>query len=51
MSDTRGEVTRLLAEAQLGRSDAFDRLIPLVYGELRRIARNQMRGERAGHTL
>jgi RNA polymerase sigma factor (TIGR02999 family) len=29
----------------------LDRLMPLVYQELRRIARNQMRGERSGHTL
>ena len=51
MADNRGEVTRLLAEMALGRSDALDRLMPLVYQELRRIARNQMRGERSGHTL
>jgi len=51
MADTRGEVTRLLAEIRLGRSDALDRLMPLVYRELRRIASHQMRGERPGHTL
>jgi RNA polymerase sigma factor (TIGR02999 family) len=51
MADTPGEVTRLLDEVRLGRSDALDRLMPLVYRELRRIARQQMRGERAGHTL
>jgi len=51
MADTRGEVSRLLAEVRLGRSDALDRLMPLVYRELRRIANHQMRGERAGHTL
>lgn len=49
--DNRGEVTRLLAEVSLGRSDAQDRLMALVYQELRRIARNQMRRERPGHTL
>lgn len=49
--DDRGEVTKLLAEVGLGRSDALDRLLPLIYQELRRIARNQMRGERPGHTL
>jgi RNA polymerase sigma-70 factor (ECF subfamily) len=49
--DRRGEVTRLLAEVGAGRSEALDRLMALVYQELRRIARNQMRGERAGHTL
>jgi RNA polymerase sigma factor (TIGR02999 family) len=36
---------------RLGRTDALDRLMPLVYQELRRIAMNQMRGERPGHTL
>ncbi|HXA64605.1 MAG TPA: ECF-type sigma factor [Bryobacteraceae bacterium] len=51
MADTRGEVTWLLAEARLGRSDALHRLMPLVYRELRRIAGHQMRAERPGHTL
>jgi RNA polymerase sigma factor (TIGR02999 family) len=51
MEDSRGEVTRLLAEMAIGRSDAQNQLMPLVYQELRRIARNQMRDERSGHTL
>jgi RNA polymerase sigma-70 factor (ECF subfamily) len=51
MVNTRGEVTQLLAEMRLGRSDAIDRLMPVVYRELRRIAGQQMRRERAGHTL
>jgi RNA polymerase sigma factor (TIGR02999 family) len=51
MADAYGEVTQLLVELKLGRSDAIDRLIPLVYGELRRIANNHMRRERADHTL
>jgi RNA polymerase sigma-70 factor (ECF subfamily) len=51
MADNCGEVSRLLAEVRLGRSDALDRLIPLVYRELRRMASHQMRGERTGHTL
>jgi len=34
-----------------GASDALGRLVPLVYGELRRIAHRQLRAERAGHTL
>jgi RNA polymerase sigma factor (TIGR02999 family) len=36
---------------QASRSAAVDRLIPLVYEELRAIARRALRGERAGHTL
>jgi len=51
MADNCGEVSRLLAEVRLGQSDALDRLMPLVYRELRRIASHQMRGERVGHTL
>ena len=51
MVDDRGEVTRLLVEVKSGRKDALDKLLPIVYGELRRIAGRQMRGERAGHTL
>lgn len=51
MADARGAVTELLAELKLGRKDALGRLLPLVYRELRRIAGNQMRLERAGHTL
>ena len=49
--DARGDITALLAEVKHGRKDALDRLLPLVYAELRRIARNQMRREREGHTL
>ena len=51
MVDDPGEVTRLLVEVKSGRKDALDKLLPIVYGELRRIAGRQMRGERAGHTL
>ena len=49
--NSSAEVTRLLAEVRLGRRGALDRLIGLVYGELRRIAGRQMRRERTGHTL
>ncbi len=51
MPDNPGDVTALLEEARLGREDAILRLLPLVYRELRRIAGQQMRRERAGHTL
>ena len=34
-----------------GEADAFDRLVPLVHDELRRLARQYMRRERPGHTL
>lgn len=51
MSDSRGEVTMLLGELKLGRKDALERLMPLVYRELRRVAGRCMRDERPGHTL
>ena len=51
MADPGGEVTRLLAELRLGRSDALGQLMPVVYRELRRMASHQMRRERADHTL
>jgi len=51
MADACGEVTGLLAELKLGNKDALERLMPLVYRELRRVAGHQMRDERLGHTL
>lgn len=45
-----GEITRLLASLQQGESAAFDRLLPLLYEELRIVARRQLRG-RHGQTL
>jgi len=51
MADSRGEVTMLLGELKLGRKDALERLVPLVYRELRRVAGRCMRDERPGHTL
>jgi RNA polymerase sigma-70 factor (ECF subfamily) len=44
-------VTALLAAARAGEKGALDALLPLVYDELRRIARAQMRRERPGQTL
>jgi RNA polymerase sigma factor (TIGR02999 family) len=38
-----GEVTRLLRAYEAGDAEAFNRLVPLVYGELRRVARGQLR--------
>jgi len=47
----RGDVTRLLAQVRAGERDALDRLLPLVYDELRQLARRQLRRERGDHTL
>jgi RNA polymerase sigma factor (TIGR02999 family) len=48
---TGGEVTELLHGWSDGDASARDRLIPLVYEELRRLARSQLRRERSDHTL
>jgi RNA polymerase sigma factor (TIGR02999 family) len=45
------EITRLLRAWGGGDSAALDRLTPLVYEQLRRMARRYMRNERLGHTL
>lgn len=51
MSDRqKAEITRVLAGIRAGTSD-LDALLPLVYDELRRVARGHMRGERPGQTL
>jgi RNA polymerase sigma-70 factor (ECF subfamily) len=44
-------VTELLLEWQHGDMDALDRLTPLIYDELRRMAHRYVQRERAGHTL
>jgi RNA polymerase sigma factor (TIGR02999 family) len=44
-------VTKLLADMQAGFPGAADKVLSLVYDELRRIAANYMRRERRGHTL
>jgi RNA polymerase sigma factor (TIGR02999 family) len=49
-ADTR-QVTDLLLQISRGDTAAMDRLIPLVYEELRRIAHRQLQLERPGHTL
>ena len=45
------EVARLIEAARGGDEQALASLMPLVYDELRRIARNQVRRERPGQTL
>lgn len=45
------EITQLLLAWGNGDKMALDRLVPLVYDELRRLARNYMRHQRGGHTL
>ena len=45
------EVTQLLIAWSNGDQEALEKLVPLVYDELRRIARRYMKREPAGHTL
>ena len=45
------DVTGLLQQWHAGDADAFGRLLPLVYDELRRVARGNLRREHPGHTL
>ena len=46
-----GEVTRLLLAWNAGDHAALERLMPLVYAELRQLAERHFRRERPGHTL
>jgi RNA polymerase sigma-70 factor, ECF subfamily len=47
----RGDLTQLLVEWRGGDAAALDRLLPLVYAELRRIGHRYMRDERPDHPL
>lgn len=50
-ADPPGEITQLLRSWSGGDSGASNQLLPLVYDEMRRIARALARGERRDHTL
>lgn len=45
------DVTRILSQIESGDADAADMLLPLVYDELRQLARNRMSRESSDHTL
>ena len=45
------ELTQLLRAWTEGDEQALEKLMPLVYAELHRMARRYMAGERSGHTL
>jgi RNA polymerase sigma factor (TIGR02999 family) len=51
MANNAVDVTALLQQAAGGRTESLDRLIPIVYEELRRVAHAVLRGERPDHTL
>jgi RNA polymerase sigma factor (TIGR02999 family) len=46
-----GPITELIRAYEGGDRDAFDRVVPLVYDELRRLARRHLRRGPRGHTL
>ena len=48
---TEGKVTMILGQMRAGDRDAAARLVPLVYEELRAIARGHLKRERPGHSL
>jgi RNA polymerase sigma factor (TIGR02999 family) len=50
-SDSGLPVTELLQAWRRGETAADEQLLALVYGELKRLAAAQLRGERQGHTL
>ncbi|CAN5823860.1 sigma-70 family RNA polymerase sigma factor [soil metagenome] len=49
--DARFDIADLLLQTGNGGHDALDRVFPLVYEELRRLAHRQLRAEPTGHTL
>jgi len=51
MTQNSHEVTQLLIQWSNGDKAALDKLMPLIYEELRQLARHYMNRERAGHTL
>ncbi|HET9531159.1 MAG TPA: sigma-70 family RNA polymerase sigma factor [Blastocatellia bacterium] len=51
MNSANNEVTDLLVEWSNGSKEALDRLAPLVYDELRRLASYYMQHQQSGHTL
>lgn len=51
MAPSPEDITELLLAWSDGKQDALERLTPLVYSELHRLAHHYMAGERTGHTL
>jgi RNA polymerase sigma factor (TIGR02999 family) len=50
-TDESTDVTKVLSDWSKGDRTALDRLMPLVYQELQKRARRQLKRERAGHSL
>lgn len=51
MQSSSGDLTALLLDWVAGEEDALARLTPVIYEDLKKIARNRLKDERVGHTL
>ena len=51
LAQSMNEVTRILSAVEQGDPDASERLLPLVYDELRKLAAHKLAREKAGQTL
>src|ERR1044072_5010419 len=51
MTTSQHQISQLLTRYSDGDEEALDQLMPLVYGELRKMAKRYMRGQPTGHTL
>ena len=50
-ADSPGTITAILREARAGSREAVDRIFPVLYDELRRMAHRQLRSQAHGSTL
>jgi RNA polymerase sigma factor (TIGR02999 family) len=51
LANDTSDVTRILSQIESGEPDASERLLPLVYDELRKLAANRLAREKPGQTL
>lgn len=51
VSTTESPITQFLSELRNGEKGSIDKVLPLVYDELRRLAKSHLRNERSDHTL
>ena len=45
------DVTQILSQIESGDPSAAEKLLPLIYKELQRLAKSRMAAERSDHTL
>ena len=50
-TESGSDLARLLRKVSADERAAFDAMVPLVYGQFRRLAHDRLRGQRSGHTL